>query len=109
MKTHISEEGYFQDNLEFMRQLGRERSGGVLAGAQTHATLQSALEKCANNHGHQTQCCRAASHPIAALDLIGAEVGVAACLGFVRPYPIICKAFLLTASGHGDVAKKGVT
>lgn len=74
-----------------------------------HVMLQSALEERANKHGHQTHRCRAASHPIAALALLGTEVGVAACLGFVRPYPIICKAFLLTASGHGDVAKKGVT
>lgn len=52
--------------------------GGVLAGARAIATLQSALEERAKNHGHQTQRCRPASHPIAALGVIGAEVGVAA-------------------------------
>ena len=71
--------------------------------------LQSALEERANNHGHQTQCCRVASHSIAALGVIGAEVSVAARLGFGRPYPTRGETFLLTASGHGDVPKKGVT
>ena len=92
-----------------MRQLGRERGGDVLAGAWALVTLQSALEECANNHGHQTQRCRAACHPITAPGVIGAEVGVAACLGSGRPYSIIGEAFLLTASGHSDVAEKGVT
>lgn len=55
-----------------------QRGGRVLAGARAIAMLQSALEERANNHGHQTQRCRAASHPIAALGVVGAEVGVAA-------------------------------
>lgn len=61
-----------------MRQLGREEGGGVLAGARVIVMLQRVLEECAKNHGHQTQRCRAASHPIAALGVVGAEVGVAA-------------------------------
>jgi len=80
-----------------------------LGGVWALTMLQSALEERANNHGHQTQCCRVASHSIAALGVIGAEVSVAARLGFGRPYPTRGETFLLTASGHGDVPKKGVT
>lgn len=80
-----------------------------MAGAWALVALQSALEERANNHGHQTQRCRAPSRPIAAPVVIGAEVSVATRFGFFCPYPVIGVAFLLTASGYSDVAKKGVT
>lgn len=56
----------------------RERSGDVLAGAWALAVLQSILEERANNHGHQTQPCRAPCHPTDGSGVVGAEVSVAA-------------------------------
>lgn len=91
-----------------MRQLGRE-SGGLSAGAGVLGTSQGALEDGASHQGHQSQRCRAAPHPTAALGVIRAQVGVAAGFGLLVPYPIVGDTFLLTVPGHSDVAKKGIT
>lgn len=91
-----------------MRQLGRE-SGGLSAGAGTLVTSQGALEERASHQGQQSQRCRAAPCPTAALGVIRAQVGVAAGFGLGCSYPIVGEAFLLTVPGHGDVAKKGIT